>query len=179
MFYKKAKMCINSARADKGFSLMKILIAKIKAKMYINSARADKGFSLMEILIALVLVVGVFATVFTNVMQNRDKGQVSQAKIIISRLVDALNTFYMDCSYYPSTAEGLEALVTAPQKCESWGPEPYLKNGKIPKDPWKNDFIYEYDDSSGSFEIISLGKGGKDGGEKPPHPTADISSKDL
>ena len=54
---------------------------KKKANISAASERADKGFSLMEILIALVLVVGVFATVFTNVMQNRDKGQVSQAKI--------------------------------------------------------------------------------------------------
>ena len=144
-----------------------------------KSERSDKGFSLMEILIALALVVGVSAALFNNFSQSRDKGQVSQAKIMISRLVDAFNTFYMDCNYYPSTSEGLEALVIAPEKCESWGPEPYLKNGKIPKDPWKNDFVYEYDEASGSFEVISFGKGGKKGGEKPPHPTADISSKDL
>ncbi len=157
-----------------GFLKLRFLFPNIKSGKCKN-----KGFSLVEILIALVLVVGVFATVFTNVMQNRDKGQVSQAKIIISRLVDALNTFYMDCSYYPSTAEGFEALVAAPERCESWGPEPYLKNGKIPKDPWKNDFIYKYDESYGKFEIISLGKGGREGGEEAPHPTADISSNDL
>ena len=142
----------------------------------LNKVQSNKGFSLIEILIALVLVVGVFASLFSNVMQNRDKGQVNQAKIMLSRLVDAINTFYMDCNYYPSTAEGLEALVIAPAKCESWGPEPYLLNGKIPKDPWKNDFIYEYNESSGNYEIISLGKGRQEGGEQF---AADISSKDL
>ncbi len=136
----------------------------------------NKGFTLMEIMIVLVLLTGLVAFFLPGLTQQRDKGAVSTAKLTISRLVDAVETFYMDCSYYPSNAEGMEALVIAPQKCESWGPKPYLKNGKIPKDPWKNDFIYQYDESSGSFEIISLGKGGKPGGEDF---AADISSKDL
>ena len=136
----------------------------------------NKGFSLMEILIALVLIVGVVATFLPNITQNRDKGQVNTAKLAITQLADTIETFYMDCNYYPSSAEGLQALVIAPQKCESWGPKPYLKNGKIPKDPWGNDFIYQYDESTGSFEIISLGKGGKVSGEDF---AADISSNDL
>ena len=142
----------------------------------IESLKNNRGFSLVEILVALVLVVGVFATVFTNVMQNRDKGQVNQAKIMVSNLVNAFESFYMDCSYYPSSEEGLEALVIASEKCESWGPQPYIKNGKIPKDPWKKDFVYEYDENSGVFEVISLGKGGKPGGTGL---ASDISSKDL
>ena len=110
-------------------------------------------------------------------MGRQRKSQVDQAKISISRLVDAINTFALDCSYYPSNAEGLEALVTRQEKCEKWGPEPYLKNGKLPKDPWKNDFIYRHDESATPpFEIISLGKGGVEGGEDY---SADISSKDL
>ena len=136
----------------------------------------NKGFTLMEIMIVLVLLVGLVAFFLPGITQQRDKGEVNTAKLTISRLVDALETFYMDCKYYPSTAEGLDALVIAPQKCESWGPKPYLKNGKILKDPWKNDFIYQYDESSSSFEIISLGKGGKPGGEDF---AADISSNNL
>ena len=130
----------------------------------------------MEIMIVLVLLVGLAAFFLPDITQQRDKGEVNTAILTISRLVDAVETFYMDCSYYPSNEEGLEALVIAPPKCESWGPKPYLKNGKIPKDPWKNDFIYQHDESTGSFEIISLGKGGKPGGEDF---AADISSKNL
>lgn len=144
--------------------------------MPIKKIQNDKGFSLMEILIALAIMVGIGTFVAGNFMGRQRKSQVDQAKISITRLVDAVNTFYLDCSYYPSNAEGLEALVTRQEKCESWGPEPYLKNGKLPKDPWKNDFVYQYDDSSGQFQIISLGKGGKQGGEGY---AADISSKDL
>ena len=136
----------------------------------------QKGFSLTEILIALVLIVGISASVLTNVMGQQDKGKVNQAKIMISRLSDALNTFYMDCGYYPSTNEGFSALVLAPDKCESWGPEPYLDKGKMPKDPWKNDFAYEYDESTGKFEILSFGKDRKAGGEGF---AKDISSHDI
>ena len=142
----------------------------------ISKIKNNKGFSLMEILIALTIMVGVGTLVTTTFMARQKKSQVDQAKISITRLVDAVNTFYLDCSYYPSNADGLEALVLKQEKCESWGPEPYLKNGKLPKDPWKNDFIYQYDEPSGQFEIISLGRGGQAGGEGY---AADISSKDL
>lgn len=136
----------------------------------------NKGFTLVEIIVVITLLVGMSATLIVNVMGRGEKAKVNQAKITISRLEDAINTFYLDCNYYPSTEEGLEALAIASQKCESWGPEPYLKKGRIPKDPWKNDFIYQYDESTGSFEIISLGKGGKPGGEDL---ATDISSKEL
>ena len=141
-----------------------------------NKSLNNRGFSLVEILVVITLILGVTASVVVNVMGRRDRAQINQAKITISRLEDAINTFYLDCSYYPSNAEGLEALVIAPEKCESWGPEPYLKKGKIPKDPWKNDFVYEYNDSTGTFTIISLGQGGKEGGEGI---SADISSQDM
>lgn len=147
-----------------------------KAPQIIFPTGNTKGFSLMEILIAIVLLVGVVATFVPNLMQEREKGFINTAKATISHLSDSIESFYLDCKYYPSTDEGLDALVIAPPKCESWGPKPYLKKGKIPKDPWGNDFIYQYDESSGDFEIISLGKGGKPGGEDF---AADISSNDI
>ena len=134
----------------------------------------NKGFSLLEILIAMALLVGIVAGVVYRVMPRLSKGKVQQAHITINQIIQGLDTFYLDCNYYPSNAEGLEALVVAPQKCESWGPEAYIK--KVPKDPWGNNFIYEYDESSGKYEVISRGRGGKEGGEGE---AADISSKDL
>ncbi len=135
-----------------------------------------KGFSLMEIMIAMILVVGVISGLVYAFKPELSKGKMRQARITISQLSQALDSFYLDCNFYPSNAEGLEALVAAPQKCESWGPKPYLKKGKIPKDPWSNDFIYEYDEANGEYEVISRGRGGKEGGEGE---AADISSKDL
>ena len=142
--------------------------------MLFKLIKHNKGFSLLEILIAMALLVGVVAGVVYKVMPRLSKGKTQQARITISQLTQGLDTFYMDCNYYPSNAEGLEALVAAPQNCESWGPSSYIK--KVPKDPWGNDFIYEYDENSGKYEIISRGRGGKEGGEGE---AADISSEDL
>ncbi|MDE0119879.1 MAG: type II secretion system major pseudopilin GspG [Bdellovibrionales bacterium] len=154
---------------------MKRILKKLKLFPRKMKNLNNKGFSLVEILIVITLILGISASVVVNLMGRRDRAQINQAKITISRLEDAINTFYLDCGYYPSNVEGLEALVIAPEKCESWGPEPYLHKGKIPKDPWKNDFIYEYDESAGTFTVISLGKGGKRGGEGI---AADISSQE-
>ena len=140
-----------------------------------NMITNKKGFSLVEIMFALVLIVGIMATMFTKLRPQQRKGKVNQAKLAIASLERALDMFYMDCSYYPSESEGLEALVSAPDKCESWGPEPYLKNGKIPKDPWNNEFVYQESDD-GDFEIISLGEDGEEGGKNY---AKDISSKDI
>lgn len=142
----------------------------------INKVNNNKGMTLIEILVVIVLIAGISGTLIVNTSQGRSKGRVNLAKTMISRLEDALNTFYMDCNYYPSTSEGLEALVIPSKKCESWGPQPYLKKKKVPKDPWDNNFIYRYDNSVGEFEIISLGQDGEKGGEKF---SSDISSKDL
>ena len=140
-----------------------------------NTIKNNRGFTFTEILFALALVVGIMATFLTALQPRFEKGKISQAKIAIANLEQAVDFFYMDCNYYPSEAEGWEALISAPEKCESWGPEPYLKKGKVPKDPWGNEFIYNVQ-SNGKFEIISLGKGGKEGGEGY---AKDISSKDL
>ena len=136
----------------------------------------NKGMTLVEIVAVVALIAGIYATFVGAIMPRIKKSRVDQAKILISRLGEAIDTFYLDCSYYPASAEGFDALVSAPDQCESWGPDPYLKNGKIPKDPWKNDFIYSYDEDQGKYEIISLGEGGKEGGDGYAE---DISSLDL
>ena len=144
--------------------------------LYRKIKNNNKGMTLIEILVVIALIAGISGTLIVNTSQGRSRGRVNLAKTMISRLEDALNTFNMDCNYYPSTEEGLEALVIPPKNCESWGPKPYLKKGKVPKDPWGNNFTYTYDGSTGDFEIISLGQDGEKGGEKF---AGDISSRDL
>ncbi len=135
-----------------------------------------RGMTFVEILVVLTIIAGIAALGITKYMAQLDKAKVKQAKILITHLSEAFDTFYLDCSYYPSTEEGFSALVLPPDRCEAWGPEPYLKNGKIPKDPWNNNFIYQYDPSNNKYEIISLGKGGGEGGEGV---AADISSQEI
>jgi len=103
-----------------------------------------------------------------------DIGQVAGAQLgLIGLIEQAMEEFSYDCGYYPET---LEDLVIAPADCEEWGPSPYLKNGKIPKDPWKQDFVYSFDEE-GNYIIMSYGSDRKPGGSGRFN--KDISSEDL
>ncbi len=163
--------------------VFKLILLKVKRLCALlhgalpSRVKKVNGMTFVEILVVLTIIAGIASLGITKYMAQLDKAKVKQAKILITRIAEAFETFYMDCSYYPSTDEGLSALVLAPERCgEAWGPEPYLKNGKIPKDPWKNDFIYRYDTTTGRFEILSLGKGGVEGGKGV---SADISSQEI
>ena len=113
----------------------------------------------------MLVVVGILAFIMSvvarSVSQSRKKSQINQAKILIGLFEQAMEEFNYDCDYYPET---LEDLVSAPVDCEQWGPQPYLKNGKIPKDPWGQDFRYGYNEDKENFEIISWGADRKPGG---------------
>jgi general secretion pathway protein G len=74
----------------------------------------------------------------------------------------ALDMFYTDCGHYPTTREGLRALLAEPKSgCRSWGPDPYIQN--IPADPWNRRWRYRSDGKN--YEIRSLGADGREGGE--------------
>ena len=137
---------------------------------------SSRGFSLMEIMIAVVIIATMATVLITNLTAEFNKSKISQAKILLAQVVQSLETFYRDCAFYPSTAEGLTALVNELGRCPAWGPEPYFKNGKIPQDPWNNELVYEYNDITGEFEVFSLGKDRREGGEDYD---TDLSSKDL
>ena len=147
----------------------------VQVKLFKNLKRVfnKKGLSLIEMLIVVGILAFIMSVVARSVSQSRKKSQIKQAKILIGLLEQAMEEFNYDCNYYPET---LEDLVSPPADCEEWGPQPYLKNGKIPKDPWGQDFRYEYDENSGNFVIISWGADRKPGGSG--RFTKDISSLD-
>ena len=121
----------------------------------------QKGLSLIEILVVVGIIAFIMSVVSRSISQGRKKSQVQQAKILIGLFEQSMEEFNYDCGYYPET---LTDLVKAPADCEEWGPRAYLKNGKIPKDPWGQDFLYEYDEQGGNFVIKSLGADRKLGG---------------
>ena len=107
----------------------------------------------------------------------QDKARVVQAKMQIENLSTAVKKFYLDNGFYPSTEQGLEALVTRPAIGKT--PKNYPANGyitKIPKDPWGNDYVYTAPGQKVPFEIMSLGSDGAEGGEGE---AADIWGEDV
>ena len=129
-----------------------------------------RGMTLIEIMIVVGIIAFLVGAVGKGVMDRFQKSKVPQAKIVISLLEQSLAEFNMDCGYYPQT---LNDLISATADCEEWD-GPYVKNGKIPKDPWKNDLIYEIDET-GDYNIISFGADKKPQGKGL---NRDISSND-
>lgn len=137
----------------------------------------QQGMSLIEILIALTLL-GIAGTfVAGRVFENLQEGQIKSAKIQIKSLGDRLTEFRRDCNFLPTTDQGLDALIEKPtggRDCKRYAPGGYIKDGKIPLDPWDAEFIYESDGRN--YEIKSYGADNAEGGEGAD---ADISSKDI
>ena len=129
----------------------------------------QKGMTLLEIMIVLAILGGMIAVLAVQVNSRLKAAKIKQAKIQISELGKALDMYFTDCNQYPSSDEGLNALVQAPSSCSNWGPDPYLK--KVNKDPWNNDFIYE--SSGNNYVLRSYGSDRKEGGSGD---AADVSS---
>lgn len=150
---------------------------KPKETTIVKVLKSQAGMSLMEILIALTLL-GIAMTFVTSAVYDRlQEGSVESAKIQIQSLGDILEDYRRKCRSYPTTDQGLEALITKPtsgKECKRYPPNGFLQDGKIPMDPWDSEFVYESDGRK--YTIISLGADSIDGGEGFD---ADISSEDL
>ena len=124
----------------------------------------QRGFTLLEIMV-VVIIIGVLAVIVVqNVLPQADKARITAAKADIRTLAAALDTYRLDNSFYPSTNQGLEALLAVPSgspEARNWGPEPYMK--KLPSDPWGNPYLYN--NVGFVFEITSFGADGEEGGD--------------
>jgi general secretion pathway protein G len=129
-----------------------------------NNSR--KAFSLIELMI-VILILGLLAAMVMPSLTG--KGEEAKRSLVCVQMKSiyngALDMFKINNSIYPSTSEGLEALVSNPDsdKYPNYSSSGYFKDGKLPKDSWGGNFIYTND--SGSVEIISLGADKKEGGK--------------
>ena len=135
------------------------------------SSRA-RGMTLIEILVVLVLIGIVLGIVGGNFLGKGEKAKADAAKIEISQVAQTLDLYKLEIGRYPTTQEGLQALVAAPAGVANWN-GPYWKKSTVPKDPWGNEYKYTAPAQSAPYEIVSLGADGKEGGEGP---NKDISS---
>ena len=128
--------------------------------------------TLIEILVVLVLIGIVLGIVGGNFIGKGEKAKADAAKIEIGQISQTLDLYKLEVGRYPSSQEGLQALISAPAGTANWN-GPYWKKSAVPKDPWGNEYRYVSPGSKGAYEIISLGADGKEGGEGPDR---DISS---
>ena len=142
----------------------------------IHSTQKQSGFTLIEVMVVLAIIGGMLALVAGNVIGNAGEARIKTTKSQIKLIENALDLYKLDNYIYPTTEQGLEALITKPSgspEAKNWKSGGYLKGGKLPQDAWGNEFIYFYE--SGMYEILSLGADGQEGGEEE---LADISSND-
>ena len=122
--------------------------------------------TLIEILVVLVLIGIVLGIVGGNFIGRGEKAKADAAKIEIGQIGQALDLYKLETGRYPSSSDGLQALVTAPGGASNWN-GPYWKNGTIPKDPWGNEYKYASPGAKGAFDIVSYGADAKEGGDGP------------
>jgi general secretion pathway protein G len=122
---------------------------------------AQGGFTLIEIMV-VVLILGLLAAlVVPKVIGRTDEARVTKAKTDIKAIESALNLFKIDNGFYPTTGEGLNALVQAPPRARKWNPDGYLD--KVPVDPWGAEYLYQSDGRQ--IIVASPGADGVEGGE--------------
>ncbi len=137
--------------------------------------RATAGFSLIEILVVIVIVGILAAVVVPNLLSRPDQARLTAAQSDLRSLANALDIYRLDNFQYPSTDQGLEALVDKPSgfpEPKNYNPDGYIK--KLPTDPWGSEYIYER--SSDGFSLFSFGADGAEGGEGL---NADLRFEDL
>ena len=137
----------------------------------------NAGFTLIEIMVVVVILAVLVALVAPKIVGRTDEARRTAAKVQIKNIEGGLQLFKMDNGFYPSTDQGLAALVKKPTIGEiprSWTEDGYM--AKIPKDPWGNDYIYLSPGNHGSYDLSSYGRDHEQGGENKD---ADIESWDL
>ncbi|WP_323844158.1 type II secretion system major pseudopilin GspG [Microbulbifer magnicolonia] len=141
-----------------------------------KNLRKSGGFTLIEIMVVIVILGVLGALVVPNVLGRTGEARMKAAVVDLRAIETALDMYRMDNFVYPSSDQGLQALVAKPSgfpEAKNWV-EPYLK--KAPKDPWGNEYQYISPGSSGPYDLFSLGADGKPGGEGE---AADIIVADL
>lgn len=138
--------------------------------------RRQGGFTLIEIMVVVVIIGLLAAIVAPNIIGRIDQAAVARSRQDIRAIESALNLYRLDNFKYPSTDEGLQALVTKPSDASApnWKSGGYL--ARLPKDPWENPYLYLYPGQRGEIDIFSYGADGQEGGEDI---NADIGNWDL
>ena len=129
-----------------------------------TSNKQQKGFTLLEIMVVIVILGVLAAMVVPNLIGNKDKADIQKVKSDIVALENSLDMYKLDNSVYPTTDQGLEALVSEPSVSPT--PRNYREDGyikRLPQDPWGNDYVLNSPGENGKIDILSVGLDGEEG----------------
>jgi general secretion pathway protein G len=125
---------------------------------------SESGFTLIELMVVLVILTLLAALVVPNVFKHFAQSKSKVAVLQVAEFEHALESFAFDVGRYPTTEEGLQALISNPGNLESWK-GPYLTKA-LPMDPWGKPYIYRYPGThNNEFDLLSCGPDGVEGGE--------------
>jgi general secretion pathway protein G len=135
----------------------------------------QQGFTLVEMLVVITIIGLIMGLIGPRVLNYLGESKVKAAKIQLQSFSSALDLFYLDAGRFPSTSEGLTALVQRTPGVAAWN-GPYLKGGAVPNDPWNHPYLYRSPAEHGPYDIMSYGSNGQEGGSGI---AADISIDNL
>jgi general secretion pathway protein G len=131
----------------------------------------EAGFTLVEMLVVITIIGLIMGLIGPRVLNYLSESKVKAAKIQLQSFASALDLFYLDAGRFPSTAEGLAALVRQTPGVAAWN-GPYLRGSIVPNDPWNHGYVYRSPGEHGPYDIVSYGADGQEGGSGT---AADIS----
>jgi len=129
-----------------------------------RSYHYSRGFTLIELLVVLAIIGLLAGLVGPQVIKHLGESKSKAARLQIEELSSALDMYRLDVGRYPSTEEGLAALIEAPSAARVWN-GPYLRKKKVPADPWNNPYHYVSPGQHGKFDMFTLGADNSEGGE--------------
>ena len=127
--------------------------------------RPPRAFTLIELLLVLVILAALAAVVVPKFTKRSEQAKIVAAQTDIATIELGMDTFEVECGRYPTTEEGIKALVEQPSNADGWLGA-YIKRG-VPKDPWGNAYVYQSPGrhNTGGYDLYSFGPDGQDGGE--------------
>jgi general secretion pathway protein G len=126
------------------------------------------GFTLIELMVVIVILGILAGLIIPRIMGRPEEARRMKARVQMESMETSLRLYKLDNGVYPSTEQGLQALVEAPTVGElprAWRKGGYLEKGKVPKDPWGNEYVYLSPGLHGDFDLVSYGADGQPGGE--------------
>jgi general secretion pathway protein G len=135
----------------------------------------EDGFTLVEMLVVISIIGLIMGLVGPRVLNYLSESKVKAARIQLQSFGSALDLFYLDAGRFPSSSEGLAALVQRMPGVSAWN-GPYVKGGNLPNDPWNHPYLYRSPGEHAPYDIISYGSDGQEGGTGT---AADISTGNL